>query len=181
MPDLSVGPAVVPSVGVCQASCSSSRRRPPGSGPPDEVHARKRARVAELQHQVTRSLDARRPVGARPASQRGRDLDVRDGGCQPLSVRFAGQHDLPGIDGEIDRISLPPPQQRIEGEADLYEQEVGSALPGRQRRSPAAAPTLNGCTVAKAGSAGSPRTSSIIARTVSSPVRLPDGADTRNA
>jgi hypothetical protein len=41
-------------------------------------------------------------------------------------------------------------------------------------RSAVAAPTLNGCTAANAGSAGSARTSSIIARTVSSPVRLPE-------
>ena len=98
----------------------------------DQMHSVECARVTELDDLIAGCLDARETISPHPFAQAGGNVDVGDHRCHPLGVRLAGQDHHAREDRDLGRVGVPPPQQCVNREADLCEQEVSGLLPGRQ-------------------------------------------------
>jgi hypothetical protein len=99
----------------------------------DQVHPLEATRVTEPDDLVARCLYTCEAVSSHPLAQVSGDVDVGYYRRHPLGVGFAGQDHHSSEDRDLDWVSIAPPQQRVNGKADLGEQEVSGLFPRRQR------------------------------------------------
>ncbi|HYZ09893.1 MAG TPA: hypothetical protein VE709_15180 [Pseudonocardiaceae bacterium] len=95
-----------------------------------EVHSCKRPGCAEVEYLPAGSFDPSVRVRRDGVDESVGDLDVRDGRAQPASHTGAGKDHDSDIDRQLCRVLLTPAQERLDGVADLKEDEVGILLPG---------------------------------------------------
>jgi hypothetical protein len=102
----------------------------------DEVDAVEGPRVADRPDEVVRQPHARVAVLLELRDQRVGDGELGDVAGERARHRRARDDHHPGVDraGEVDR--RPPVEQPIERERDLGQDEVGVALPRRERGQP---------------------------------------------